>query len=42
MVVRFTWHEVMFDPERVRDALIDVVNWRTRQAVGGHALVGQA
>lgn len=38
VVVRFTWEEVMFDPDRVRTALTDVVLWRTRQAVGRHGL----
>jgi hypothetical protein len=38
VVVRFTWHEVMRDPDGVRAALIDVVRWRTMQAVGGHGL----
>lgn len=33
VVVRFSWEEVMFDPDYVRDALLDVVGWRTRQAV---------
>ncbi len=38
VVVRFTWDEVMFDPDHVRAALIDIVRWRTVQAVGGHGL----
>lgn len=38
VVVRFTWNEVMFDPDLVRAALTDVVLWRTRQAVGRHGL----
>lgn len=38
VVVRFTWAEVMFDPDHVRAALDDIVRWRTVQAVGGHAL----
>lgn len=38
VVVRFTWTDVMFHPEDVAAALADVVRWRTRQAVGGHAL----
>lgn len=39
VVVRFTWAEVMFTPEDVCAALVDVVRWRTMQAVGCHGLV---
>lgn len=39
VVLRFTWTEVMFAPEGVREAIADVVRWRTMQAVGCHALV---
>lgn len=38
VVARFTWLEVMKGPEGVRAALIDIVRWRTVQAVGGHGL----
>jgi hypothetical protein len=38
VVVRFTWDEVMFRPEDVRAALVDVVQWRTDQAAGLHGL----
>ncbi len=38
VVVRFTWDEVMFHPDDVRAALVDIVRWRTVQAVGGHGL----
>lgn len=38
MVVRFTWDEVMFTPDYVLAAMIDVVQWRTTQAVGAHSL----
>jgi hypothetical protein len=38
VVARFTWDQVMFHPDDVRAALVDVVRWRTAQAVGGHAL----
>ena len=38
IVVRFTWTEVMFDPDSVHAALLDVVRWRTMQAVGRHGL----
>lgn len=31
VVVRFTWAQVMHDPDYVRDSLIDVVTWRRRQ-----------
>jgi hypothetical protein len=38
VVARFTWDEVMLGPDDVREALVDVVRWRTVQAVGGHGL----
>ena len=39
VVLRFTWADVMFTPDQVAEAIEDVVRWRTRQAVGRHALV---
>ncbi len=39
VVLRFTWKDVMFDPEGVAAAIADVVGWRTMQAVGRHGLV---
>lgn len=39
VVLRFTWADVMFSPHEVAAAIEDVVRWRTRQAVGRHALV---
>ncbi len=39
VVLRFTWTDVMFDPDGVAAAIAEVVQWRTRQAVGCHALV---
>ena len=39
VVLRFTWADVMFSPVQVAAAIEDVVRWRTRQAVGRHALV---
>ncbi|KRF35076.1 hypothetical protein [Nocardioides sp. Soil805] len=38
VVARFTWDEVMFRPDDVRAALLDIVRWRTVQAVGSHGL----
>lgn len=39
VVVRFTWTDVMYHADDVAAAIADVVHWRTRQAVGRHALV---
>lgn len=38
VVLRFTWADVMFEPDRVAEAIADVVRWRTMQAVGRHGL----
>ncbi len=37
-VLRFTWTDVMFQPDDVAEAIADVVRWRTMQAVGRHGL----
>ena len=42
VVLRFTWTEVMFAPDDVAAAIADVVQWRTVQAVGRHALAAHA
>ena len=39
VVLRFTWTEVMFQPDEVAAAIADAVRWRTLQAVGRHGLV---
>ena len=39
VVLRFTWTDVMFHPDDVAAAIAEVVQWRTMQAVGRHALV---
>jgi very-short-patch-repair endonuclease len=39
VVVRFSWTDVMFRPDDVREAIEDVVRWRTMQAVRRHGLV---
>ncbi|GAB3018396.1 hypothetical protein GCM10011376_00660 [Nocardioides flavus (ex Wang et al. 2016)] len=38
VVLRFTWADVMFEPDQVAEAIADVVRWRTMQAVGRHGL----
>jgi very-short-patch-repair endonuclease len=38
VVLRFTWADVMFEPDQVAGAIADVVRWRTKQAVGRHGL----